>query len=436
MLFKFPKPSQNQLDLESRILTEKRKEQQILLFKKYYAKFRLLILILLITCISFLLFDTFQNSVSIQNLHIIENNKKNKTLPEFFVSAYLPQVPSAASAHSSSLVELNNGKLLAIWFAGSREGAADVALWSSTLNKDGWSPPKLVIDRENLAGSLFSQVRKIGNPLLFVDKVNPQKIHLWFVSVGVGGWAGSSINHTFSDDNGETWYKPTKLQISPFLNISNLVRTPPIQFDNGYIGLPIYHEFIKKFGEFIVLNADGKHIISQKFMPLYNNISAIQPSLIVDDNTIFALLRNSGKIAENNINNYIQKVISKDNGITWNFDNLPHSEVKIRNFSSSIATLKLPSGNWLLVANSDASRNFLNLYLSKDKGKNWQLVKQLENAMEYQKNPLYKKDNVLEHEFSYPSIILGKDNRIHLTYTWNRKTIKYVTFSEQWLSSN
>ena len=71
------------------------------------------------------------------------------------------------------------------------------------------------------------------------------------------------------------------------------------------IGLPIYHEFIKKFGEFIVLNADGKHIISQKFMPLYNNISAIQPSLIVDDNTIFALLRNSGKIAENNINNYI-----------------------------------------------------------------------------------------------------------------------------------
>ena len=220
------------------------------------------------------------------------------------------------------------------------------------------------------------------------------------------------------------------------MNISNLVRTPPIQFDNGYIGLPIYHEFIKKFGEFIVLNADGKHIISQKFMPLYNNISAIQPSLIVDDNTIFSLLRNSGKIAENNINNYIQKVISKDNGITWDFDNLPHSEVKIRNFSSLIATLKLPSGNWLLVANSDASRNFLDLYLSKDKGKNWQLVKQLENAMEYQKNPLYKKDNVLEHEFSYPSIILGKDNRIHLTYTWNRKTIKYVTFSEQWLSSN
>ena len=78
----------------------------------------------------------------------------------------------------------------------------------------------------------------------------------------------------------------------------------------------------------------------------------------------------------------------------------------------------------------------MDLYLSKDKGKNWQLVKQLENAMEYQKNPLYKKDNVLKHEFSYPSIILGKDNRIHLTYTWNRKTIKYVTFSEQSLSSN
>lgn len=435
MLFKFPRPSQNQLDLESKILAENRKEQQILLLKKYYAKYRLLILILLITYGIFCIFDTFQKSVSIQNLHIIENNKKTQTLPAFFVSAYLPQVPSAASAHSSTLVELSNGKLLAIWFAGSREGAADVALWSSMLNKDGWSPPKLVIDRENLAGALFSQVRKIGNPLLFVDKVNPKKLHLWFVSVGVGGWAGSSINHTFSDDNGETWYKPTKLQISPFINISNLVRTPPIQFDNGYIGLPIYHEFIKKFGEFIILDSSGKQIISQSIMPAYNNISAIQPSLIVDNNTIFALLRNSGKISEKNINNYIQKAISNDNGITWNFDNYPHSEIKIRNFSSSIATLKLPSGNWLLVANSDVSRNFLDLYLSKDKGKNWQLVKQLENAKEYKKNPLYKRDDVSKYEFSYPSIILSKDNRIHLTYTWNRKTIKYISFSEQWLNS-
>lgn len=435
MLFKFPKPSQNQLDLESRILAENRKEQQILLLKKYYAKYRLLILILFITCIIFCIFNTFQNSISIKDLHIIENNKKNQILPEFFISAYLPQVPSAASAHSSTLVELSNGKLLAIWFAGSREGAADVALWSSTLNKDGWSPPKLVIERENLAGSLFSQVRKIGNPLLFVDKVNPQKLHLWFVSVGVGGWAGSSINHTFSDDNGETWYKPTKLQISPFINISNLVRTPPIQFDNGYIGLPIYHEFIKKFGEFIILDSSGKQIISKSIMPTYNNISAIQPSLIVDNNTIFALLRNSGKIAGNNVNNYIQKAVSNDNGETWKVDNFPHSEVKIRNFSSSIATLKLPSGNWLLVANSDVSRNFLDLYLSKDKGKNWQLVKQLENAKEYQKNPLYKKDDVSKYEFSYPSIILSKDNRIHLTYTWNRKTIKYISFSEQWLNS-
>jgi predicted neuraminidase len=54
----------------------------------------------------------------------------------------------------------------------------------------------------------------------------------------------------------------------------------------------------------------------------------------------------------------------------------------------------------------------LNIAVSDD-GINWKPAVLLENDLN-------------DTEYSYPAVIQSKDNRIHITYTWNRKLIKHV----------
>src|SRR5690606_30317226 len=45
----------------------------------------------------------------------------------------------APSVHAATAVELPDGSLRAFWFGGSREGARDVAIWSSDFREDEWT---------------------------------------------------------------------------------------------------------------------------------------------------------------------------------------------------------------------------------------------------------------------------------------------------------
>ena len=59
----------------------------------------------------------------------------------------------------------------------------------------------------------------------------------------------------------------------------------------------------------------------------------------------------------------------------------------------------------------------LSIAISSD-GKKWDRILDLE--------PLTEKTDKEGEEYSYPTMIQAVDGMIHIVYTWNRKTVKYV----------
>ena len=327
------------------------------------------------------------------------------TLPALFSAEQLPR--AAESAHAATLAQLPDGRIAAAWFAGTQEGADDVAIYFSTLGKDGWSKAQAIANRESTAGGTFAYVRKVGNPVLYAEG---SWLHLWYVSVAVGGWAGSSINHSVSTDGGATWFKPTKLPTSPFANISTLVRTPPIALADGGLALPIYHEFIAKHGEWLRLSATGQVIDKVR---MAHPVRTLQPAVVAfDEQRAIAVLRDAGPGPGK-----VQVANTSNGGLNWTAG----AALALPNPNSSVALLRLKSGRLLLAGNSQNGREAMLLWISADEGKTWQASRTVESAPDG------------GAEFSYPALLLGRDGQIHLAYTWRRQGIKHAAFSEAWL---
>lgn len=334
-------------------------------------------------------------------------NKNSDAL--FFASERLPD--AAASAHAATVAELPDGRLAAAWFAGSREGAADVAIYYATAlrNVRGerlWSLPRAIVTRHSLESDVQRMTRKVGNPILFVDG---ETLRLFVVSVGLGGWAGSSLNVRSSSDWGEHWSPAKKLVTSPFFNISTLARMPPLKLADGGLALPIYHEFLSKHGEWLRLD-QTQRIVDKVRLP--QSRAALQPAAVAfDGQHSIALLRDAGPDQ-----GHVLVAESHDAGQHWQAG----KALPIRNPNASVALIRLHSGRLLLACNPGDGRNKLSLWLSEDEGKQWRETRILEQSND-------------SGEYSYPTLLQGQDGLIHIVYTWWRQGIKHAAFNESWL---
>ncbi len=314
------------------------------------------------------------------------------------------------AVHAGTITPLHDGRLLAAWFAGTREGASDVHILMSSLEPgtSEWSAPTTIATREQTTDELNRYITKLGNPILFAD--SRKRVWLFYVTVSMGGWSGSSITLKYSDDDGATWTAAERLVTSPFLNISTLVKGCPIECESGYLLLPVYHEFIRKFGEAIVISPEG-HLVSK--IRLTAEQGSIQPWIVpIDRQTSQAFYRQSEYHHRSVLTNRLNNVFESQCG--------PVSITNIPNPDAAIAVVRRPNGDFLMVCNPiESGRHKLSIATSVD-GIKWDVIRDVEASAS-------------PDEFSYPYLIQAARGEYHLVYTWNRSRIRHVVFDDAWL---
>ncbi len=305
--------------------------------------------------------------------------------------------------HASTIVETDGG-LVAAWFGGSHEKNPDVGIWVSRHDGGTWSTPVEVVDGSEGEANEFA----CWNPVLFQPSRGPL---LLFYKVGLDPrqWWGML---TTSDDGGQTWSSPRKLGTDDRLPEANRqllgpVKNKPIELDDGSLLCPsstendgwrVHFERTSDLGE-------SWEVIG----PIHDasRFDAIQPSILTYEDGRMQILCRTRQ-------NVIAESWSTDGGRSWG----PLNATPLPNPNSGTDAVTLADGRQLLVYNhavrtpDRSGREVLNVAISDD-GRRWRTVM-----------PLEKVDG--RAEFSYPAVIQAKDGLVHVTYTWQRRSIRHV----------
>jgi len=110
----------------------------------------------------------------------------------------IPMPAGMAAAHASSLLAMPAGSAAALsifWFSGDRESGPNVQIAASQFDRatQQWLPARFVVNRHVLGQQLGFGVRRLGNPVAWLD--GSGRINLFVVATGGGGWAASRIVH-------------------------------------------------------------------------------------------------------------------------------------------------------------------------------------------------------------------------------------------------
>lgn len=350
--------------------------------------------------------------------------------------------------HASSLVELPNGDWLVAWFQGSGERTADdVRIMGARKSAatDQWSAPFLLADSPQIPDC---------NPVIFLNKDN--KLFLVWIAVLANKWEQSilKIRSTMdyeqegppvwqwqdniflkpNDDfqkqvaeafeemppSGAGWaeyaqsYEDQIIQASADpakRSIGWMTRIKPLLMEGQRMVLPLYSDGYNF--SMMALSEDGGETWTPS-SPLVGR-GPIQPALAMrSDGSILALMRDSGDSPER-----IHQSISIDKGQSWS----PSTKTAIPN-TASVELLSYDDTHWFLLCNDITDGRYqLSLYLSKDQGVSW------EDHLQVEYDPDHK------DRYSYPSLIKGKDGKLHMTYSCHlaggQKSIKYRVIDPQ-----
>ncbi|MEC7906150.1 MAG: sialidase family protein [Verrucomicrobiota bacterium] len=316
--------------------------------------------------------------------------------------------------HASTIVETSDGELVAAWFAGTRERDPDVGIWVSRKEGGKWTEPREVVNgvqSMNLRYPCWNPVlfQPSNGPLMLFYKVGPNPREWWGML-------------TTSEDGGSSWSWPVKLgEHWAVGHLLGPVKNKPIELADGSILCPASTEVDIEEGDgywrvhFEVTRDLGKtwDVIG----PINNGIAfdAIQPSILTYANGDMQILCRTKQ-------DVVSQSWSRDGGVSWS----GMAATQLPNPSSGTDAITLQDGRQLLVYNHSTrktevpSRQILNVALSEN-GIDWEMAMTLE--WETGERPRGERH---WGEYSYPAVIQAVDDRIHITYTYNREGIKHA----------
>ena len=310
-------------------------------------------------------------------------------------------------AHASTIVQTTKGTIAAAWFGGEYERHPDVAIWFARMENGKWLTPVSVADGVQADGTHLPT----WNPVLFQEPGSD--LHLFYkAGPSPQTWWGMVIR---SKDDGRTWSKPERLPDG----ILGPIKNKPVVLADGIWLSPSSTE--DREGMTGAGNAawrlhfersadKGRTWTKTADVPSPIGIEAIQPSVLFHkDGQLQATARTrQGTVA---------MTWSKDNGRTWS----PLVASNLPNPNSGTDAVTLKDGRQLIVYNptghfpdrpGNGPRYPISIALSDD-GVTWRDVLTLESAP-------------LNSGYAYPAVIQTSDGLVHITYTRDRKRIRYV----------
>ncbi len=329
----------------------------------------------------------------------------------------IPMPANTPAAHASSLVVMPQGgaaQMLAFWFAGQRESAPNVQISFSWFDRvaQAWMPSGFVVNRAALGSQLGYGVRRLGNPVAWLDADG--RVHLFVVATGLGGWAAGRIVHLRQDSEAAAntaqalaalSFSPVRvLPLSWLWNTSHLVRSAPMPLVDGGMVLPAYFELGLKYPVALRFGPQGQWL---GMVRMSTRTDILQPAIVpITATQWLGLLRDHGPQQK------VAVVGTDDAGATWR--DMP--SLQVTNTGSSVAALRLPTGQYVMAHNKSAvTRRDMDISLSTD-GTQWRSALAVENGAKE------------SDEFSYPALAWDGQS-LWLSYTHMRREIAWQRYS-------
>ena len=343
---------------------------------------------------------------------IKELDAYEKTARQIYYS-FIPHAPVTLIAeyntffpecHASTVLPLENGRVLVAYFAGTKEKDPDVGIWLSIKQDGVWLKPRRVAKVRNDAH---------WNPVLFKTS---EGVRLVFkVGKTIDVWESWTM---LSRDGGESWTEPAP--VNGDNHAGGPVRSKPLTLLDGRVLAPNSDEsengWYPRIDEAVNNGAGFKRLApipinrDDAENPNYmQGKGAIQPTLWQSpDGSVHAFLRTTaGRIFRSD---------SFDGGRSWCEaypTDLPsnNSGIDVARLGGSLYLALNPVGaNW-------GGRTPLVIMRSDDEGDSFKTVYTLAEELT---------DDIHARgaQFAYPAIV-AKNDKLYISFTWQRKTIGY-----------